>query len=93
MMITDPNAPLPPADAQLEMLATADAPGNTCALLTPAIHAKLRGLQSGQVLEVRVDDPTAAEDIAAWSRMSGNTLLAMINDGRWLRFYVRKKAG
>ncbi len=92
-MITDPNAQLPQADAHLEMLSPADSPGNTCALLTPAIHAKLRELQGGQVLEVRVDDPTAAEDVAAWSRLSGHSLLAMINDGAWLRFLVRKKAG
>lgn len=68
------------------------ASGATCAILTPAIKAKLRDLQSGQVLEVRVDDPTAREDIEAWCRLSGNTLLRMEEaEGLELRFFVKKK--
>ena len=37
----------PPADAVL------DAPGSSCANLTPLIRARIRDLESGQVLEVR----------------------------------------
>jgi TusA-related sulfurtransferase len=66
--------------------------GSSCAVLTPAIKAKLRGMASGQVLEVRVDDPTAREDILSWSRLAGHEVLAIFADepGR-LRFYLRKK--
>jgi tRNA 2-thiouridine synthesizing protein A len=68
------------------------ASGATCAILTPAIKEKLRELQPGQVLEVRVDDPTAREDIEAWCRLSGNTLLRMEEAERQeLRFFVKKK--
>lgn len=83
---------LPQADALLEMRSP-DGQGNTCALLTPAIRARLRDLQAGQVLEVRVDDPAAAGDVAAWSRLSGNNLLAMAETEGLLRFFIRKKAG
>jgi TusA-related sulfurtransferase len=49
-------------------------------------------MASGQVLEVRVDDPTAREDILSWSRLSGNEVLAIFADGpQGLRFYVRRK--
>jgi TusA-related sulfurtransferase len=49
-------------------------------------------MNSGQILEVRVDDPTARSDIEAWSRLSGNTLLKVIeSDGSVLRFFLRKK--
>jgi len=66
--------------------------GGICALLTPAIKTKLREMQSGQVLEVYVDDPTARGDIESWSRLSGNKLLKIIEKGdRELRFFVEKK--
>ncbi len=79
-------------DELLEFHSEAAEAGGTCALLTPAIKSKLREMQTGQVLEVRVDDPTARGDIEAWSRLSGNKLLKMVDDGnRELRFFVEKK--
>jgi TusA-related sulfurtransferase len=66
--------------------------GSTCALLTPAIKARLREMESGQVLEVRVDDPSARQDIEAWCRLSGNSLLKISAAGETdLHFWVRKK--
>jgi tRNA 2-thiouridine synthesizing protein A len=82
----------PERDALLEIHSEKGANGSTCALLTPAIKSKLREMQSGQVLEVRADDPTAREDIEAWCRLSGNLLLKMDEDGGAdLRFFVQKK--
>ncbi len=78
-------------DELLEFRASAPESGSTCAVLTPMIRSKLNSMQSGQVLEVRVDDPSAREDVEAWSRLSGNTLLKVIGDGQVLRFFVRKK--
>ena len=83
---------VPVAQALLEMKAEAGSSGSTCALLTPAIRARLKELASGQVLEVRVNDSTAREDIAAWCRLSGNQLVAMMDEGQQgLRFFVKKK--
>ncbi|MGO9307668.1 MAG: sulfurtransferase TusA family protein, partial [Spirochaetia bacterium] len=88
----DQHLALPPAAALLQMKADSESQGSTCALLTPAIKSKLRELDSGQVLEVRVSDSTAREDIAAWCRLSGNELLAMLDDGhQGLRFFLKKK--
>ena len=71
--------------------ATLDALGEGCATLTPLIRARMRELESGQVLEVRSDDPAAREGVPAWSRMTGNVLTAADTDGGVLRFYLRKK--
>ncbi len=79
------------ADALLEFTANAGQ-GSTCSLLTPLIKHKLVEMNSGQVLEVRVDDSSAREDIEAWSRLSGNMLLKMDQiDGQGLVFYILKK--
>jgi TusA-related sulfurtransferase len=91
------DADLPSADATLELLGTANSSameGTTCAILTPAIRAKLREMEAGQVLEVRVDDPSAREDLESWSRLSGNELLAEREESSGvLRVWLRKKAG
>ncbi len=85
---------IPHADDVLEQLNTVAAPGATCATLTPAIKSKLREMQGGQVLEVRVDDPGAQEDIAAWCRLAGHELLAVVKaEPRQLICYIRKKSG
>lgn len=79
------------ADALLEMLDTSRLQGATCALLTPAIKARLRELAPGQMLEVRVDDPLARDDIASWCRLAGHELLAAVEEGPRLRVFLRKK--
>ena len=85
------NQPALQADALLEFTANGEQ-GSTCALLTPYIKGKLGNMTSGQILEVRVDDVTAKEDIEAWSRLSGNSLLKMDQiAGQGLVFYILKK--
>lgn len=69
-----------------------DAFGATCATLTPLIRAKIKELGSGGVLEVRTDDPSAREGVPAWSRLTGNELLAAVeDDAQRTRFYLRRK--
>ena len=60
--------------------AVLNADGATCATLTPLIRARMRELESGSVLEVRTDDPAAREGVSAWSRLTGNELLATVED-------------
>jgi len=87
------TVPLPRADCLLEMLDVDPSAGAACALLTPEIRARLREMEPGQVLEVRVNDPTARLDVEAWSKLSGNPLLAMREEPPdILRFFLRKKA-
>lgn len=77
---------VPLSDARLDGL------GQNCATLTPLIRSSLRELVSGQVLEVVADDPTAPGDVAAWSRLSGNELVAAVpQESGPTRFYIRKK--
>ncbi len=66
------------------------ADGASCATLTPLIRARMRALESGAVLEVRTDDPSATTDIAAWTRLTGNELLTAVKEGTYTRFYLRK---
>ena len=71
--------------------ATLAASGASCATLTPLIRARIRALESGQVLEVQSDDPAAREGVPAWCRLTGHELLAIVEDQAELRFYLRKR--
>jgi TusA-related sulfurtransferase len=84
----------PMPDALLDWTQETPESGSACALLTPAIKARLRELAPGQTLEVRVADPTAREDIQAWTRLAGHELLGLMEEppGQ-LRALLRKKQG
>jgi TusA-related sulfurtransferase len=69
-----------------------DLVGQDCATLTPIIAARIRQLESGQVLEVWSDDPTARSGLASWSRLTGNSIVAIVEDGPGrTRYYLRRK--
>jgi TusA-related sulfurtransferase len=60
--------------------------------LTPLIATRMRELASGQVLEIVSDDPTARSGLAAWSRLTGHPIVAIVDDepGR-TRYYLQRK--
>lgn len=69
-----------------------DLVGQACATLTPLIAARMRQLVSGQVLEIISDDPTARSGLASWSRLTGNPIVAVVEDGPGrTRYYLRRK--
>ena len=82
---------VPYVDGVLEMLGKPELAGSTCAVLTPAVKARLRELEPGQVLEVRVDDPAAVDDMTAWTRLAGHELVQTVREGEIVRFFVRKR--
>ena len=57
-----------------------------CGELLVLLYQQMRALQPGQVLEVVTYDPGAREDLPAWCRMVGHTLLAE----RAQHFFIRK---
>ena len=71
--------------------AVLDSPGTACAYLTPLIKEHMTPLVSGEVLEVLSDDPASRQGVPAWSRMTGNPLIACVTDGENSRFFLRKK--
>ena len=94
MASTQHDSQLPAADAVLEMYTEGTSEPAVCASLTPMIKSRLREMEGGQVLEVRVDDPSARLDVPSWSRLAGHALLATVEeDDRRTRFYLRKRMG
>ena len=77
---------VPAADVRMDLV------GQDCATLTPIIAARMRQLPSGQVLEIISDDPTARSGLLSWSRLTGNPMLAIVEDGPGrTRYYIGRK--
>jgi TusA-related sulfurtransferase len=55
------------------------------------MKSSMRSLESGQVLEVRADDPASRLGIPAWSRLTGHAVIAVHEDGGSTRFFLRKR--
>ena len=82
-MTMTPHAPNPHPTQVL------DAPGLACISLTPLIKQTISQLASGDVLEVRTDDPAAREGVPAWCRLTKNPLLSSIeNDSTSTTFSI-----
>jgi TusA-related sulfurtransferase len=83
-MIDGSTAPEP--DVRMDLV------GQACATLTPLIATRMRELPSGAVLEIVSDDPTARRGLASWSRLTGNPIVAIVDDGPGrTRYYLRRK--
>jgi TusA-related sulfurtransferase len=77
---------VPEPDVRMDLV------GQACATLTPLIATRMRELASGQVLEIVSDDPTARSGLASWSRLTGNPIVAIVDDGPGrTRYYLQRK--
>lgn len=69
---------------------TIDCKGLSCP--EPILMAKMgiNQLKSGQVLELIATDPGSINDMAAWSKRTGNPILESKQDGGVFYFLVKK---
>ena len=61
-----------------------------CGQLVMELMRAMNALAPGQTLLVTAYDPAAAGDIAAWCRMTGNTLLQTLPDASVRQFLLQK---
>jgi len=66
-----------------------NAEGLNCPL--PILRAKktIKGMSSGQVLEIRATDPGSVADFAAFCNQTGNTLVSSTTEGNIYKFEIR----
>jgi tRNA 2-thiouridine synthesizing protein A len=68
-----------------------DAKGLNCPMPIVKTAQAIKGLASGQLLEVLATDPGSVKDFAAWAKTTGNELVEQTTDGGVFRFVMRKK--
>ena len=68
-----------------------DARGLNCPMPIVRTAQAIKGLASGELLEVLATDPGSVKDFAAWSRTTGHELIEQSVDGGVYRFVLRRK--
>lgn len=67
-----------------------DARGHRCPAPTLRLSRALKRASPGRCVCLLADDPMARIDVPHFVSQNGLTLLAVTDEGRWLRFLVRK---
>ena len=75
--LTDSPAEIIPMDVVPPIASEWDAGEMGCGELVMALRLRLNDLPAGAVLKVRATDSAAPEDLPAWCRLSGHTLVSM----------------
>jgi len=71
---------------------TLDVKGLSCPMPMMKVAKAMKGLNSGQVLEVLGTDPGTKSDMPNWCKKSGNELLEQSEpEGGVFRFVIQKK--
>jgi tRNA 2-thiouridine synthesizing protein A len=71
--------------------ARVDARGLNCPMPIVKTAQAVKGLTSGQTLEVLATDPGSVKDFEAWSRTTGNAIVEQSVESGVYRFLLRKK--
>ena len=64
--------------------------GLLCPTPVVKVSMALRNLPVGAVLAATATDPGVLTDIPAWTRSTGNELLAMNREGKIIKFFVKR---
>ncbi|HAK61307.1 MAG TPA: sulfurtransferase TusA family protein [Nitrospiraceae bacterium] len=68
-----------------------DCVGLACPMPIHKTSVVMKGMESGQVLEVQADDDGIEKDMPAWCKVTGNEYLGLTREDGEYRVYVRKK--
>lgn len=68
-----------------------DTSGQCCPVPIIETNRAIKAMQPGEVLEVISTDIGSRMDIPAWCGRTGNELMHTEEEGKILRFYVRKR--
>lgn len=75
----------------LEIKEHVDARGLSCPLPIVRTAQAVKGLASGDLVEVLATDPGSLKDFAAWSKSTGNEIVEQGEEGGVYRFVLRRK--
>jgi len=75
----------------LQIAHRVDARGLSCPMPIVKTAVAIKGIPSGDLIEVVATDPGSVKDFAAWSRTTGNSLIEQTLDGGLYRFVLRRK--
>ncbi len=68
-----------------------DAANLSCPIPLMKTVKQVKTMEVGEILEVQSTDPGSKVDITRWSNKIGHSILAVEEDGRLIRIFLRKE--
>jgi len=75
----------------IQISKTMDLKGMPCPMPVVKVSKGIKEVEVGQVVEAITTDPGSLADFPAWARTSGNEIIKTEQDGKTIRFYIRRK--
>ena len=69
---------------------TIDAIGLQCPMPIAKISTGIKGLEAGQIIQVKADDPAFGEDVRAFCRVSGHELINLTEEDEVFTAEIKK---
>ncbi|MFK9093693.1 FAD-dependent oxidoreductase [Bacillus salipaludis] len=76
---------------EIQVDSVVDVTGLTCPMPIVKLKKGIEDLDSGQVIELHVTDRGALNDLPAWSKNAGHTILKTEQDEKVIKFWIEKK--
>jgi tRNA 2-thiouridine synthesizing protein A len=76
----------------IQIAKTMDLKGMPCPMPVVKVSKGIKEVEVGQVVEAISTDPGSLSDFPAWARTSGNEIIKTEQDGKTIKFYIRRKA-
>ena len=77
--------------SNLDIKVKVDASGLSCPMPILKAAQAIKGVQTGDLVEIVATDPGSLKDFEAWARSTGNTLVEQDTAGGKFRFVLRHK--
>jgi TusA-related sulfurtransferase len=69
---------------------TLDCKGLLCPMPIVKLSRAVKEMTAAQVILMEATDPGSVPDVAAWSKQTGNPIVAQDREGDVMRFWIRK---
>lgn len=75
---------------EIEVNQVLDTSGKCCPMPMVETNKTIKGMESGEVLQIIASDPGTQVDIPSWCERTGNELLRHSNEEESFVYYVKK---
>jgi tRNA 2-thiouridine synthesizing protein A len=77
---------------EIKVAKVMDLKGLPCPMPVVKVSKGIKEVQVGEVVEAHSTDPGALTDFPAWAKTSGNEILKTEQDGKVIKFFIKRKA-
>jgi len=76
----------------IQIKKTLDLKGMPCPMPVVKVSKGIKEVELGEVIEAITTDPGSLSDFPAWARTSGNEIIKTEQDGKTIKFYIKRTA-